>query len=329
MPEWYIINLSLLLLSIGGLFWKPLLMALPLLIVAAGLPFINVVKSMSEPSFSGQYLTGFARLNLRLLTGFLHIIQPMARLIGRLSCGLTPWRRQLSPHYAFPWPRKYEIWSENWQAPDKWLQSVNAAFAKLGAIAKRGGAFDRWDLEVRGGLCGAARLQMAIEEHGAGKQLVRFRTRVIVYPAGLILLIMLGFLTLWAAVDQSWLVVVLLCTAAAGLSLNIFQDCAAAVAVCRQALRAQAAPDKGNAALEKDVAGRNMARDRIIFLDLDHRPKNDPAYNGPERRNGLDRRSNIVSGKFERKPPNRSRYSGPERRSGLERRFSSAEAASR
>ena len=32
---------------------------------------------------------------------------------------------------------------------------------------------DRWDLEVRGGPLGGARLRAAVEEHGEGKQLVR------------------------------------------------------------------------------------------------------------------------------------------------------------
>src|SRR5205085_11988279 len=38
-----------------------------------------------------------------------------------------------------------------------------------------GGAYDRWEFEVRGGLLGSVRLRAAIEEHGAGRQLVRYR----------------------------------------------------------------------------------------------------------------------------------------------------------
>ena len=43
------------------------------------------------------------------------------------------------------------------------------------AAVKRGGDFDRWDLEVRGGLLGCIRAVAMIEEHGAGKQLFRLR----------------------------------------------------------------------------------------------------------------------------------------------------------
>jgi O-antigen biosynthesis protein len=44
-----------------------------------------------------------------------------------------------------------------------------------GAVVARGGEFDRWDLQVRGGGLGAVRLRMTIEEHGSGKQMARFR----------------------------------------------------------------------------------------------------------------------------------------------------------
>ena len=44
-----------------------------------------------------------------------------------------------------------------------------------GLALEIGGEFDRWDLEVRGGFFGCARLRLAVEEHGGGRQLARFR----------------------------------------------------------------------------------------------------------------------------------------------------------
>jgi hypothetical protein len=38
----------------------------------------------------------------------------------------------------------------------------------------RGSEYDRWDLECRTGPLASARMRMAIEEHGDGKQLIRF-----------------------------------------------------------------------------------------------------------------------------------------------------------
>ena len=39
----------------------------------------------------------------------------------------------------------------------------------------RGGDIDRWDIQVRLGPLGSARLRVAVEEHGQGRQLVRYR----------------------------------------------------------------------------------------------------------------------------------------------------------
>jgi hypothetical protein len=39
----------------------------------------------------------------------------------------------------------------------------------------RGGGTDRWDIQVRLGPLGSARLRVAAEEHGHGRQLVRYR----------------------------------------------------------------------------------------------------------------------------------------------------------
>jgi hypothetical protein len=49
-----------------------------------------------------------------------------------------------------------------------------------GAVVLHGGDYDAWDLEVRGGLLGRSRLQMATEDSGSGTQLVRLRSWPIV-----------------------------------------------------------------------------------------------------------------------------------------------------
>ena len=38
-----------------------------------------------------------------------------------------------------------------------------------------GGPFDPWDLKVRGGMLADSAINVAVEEHGGGKQLYRFR----------------------------------------------------------------------------------------------------------------------------------------------------------
>src|SRR3989337_1613078 len=69
-----------------------------------------------------------------------------------------------------------------------------------GAAVLRGGNFDPWDLEVRGGMFGNARMIMGIEEFGGGKQLVRFRIWPQFFPAGLFFSITWLFLSIIALI---------------------------------------------------------------------------------------------------------------------------------
>jgi cellulose synthase/poly-beta-1,6-N-acetylglucosamine synthase-like glycosyltransferase len=293
-PEWYLISLALLVLSILGFLWKPLFMALPLLLVTAGLPLLNILKTMAEASFTIEPLSRFDLLKLRLLTGFLHMIQPLARLFGRLRFGLTPWRYNGVPHSVFPWPQKYKIWSENWKAPDKWLQSVKAAIQKKGAVVKEVGQFDRWDLEIRGGLFGVVRLLMAVEEHGAGQQLLRFRTWTVVSPIGLLLILLFAILSSLAAIDQVWLVAALLAPITAGLAIRVYQNCAVATGACLQALRGKKALINDDAKKTKKFIMRKKVRQGNQFVNLDRRQNNQYSYSGPERRGGIERRASFA-----------------------------------
>ena len=70
---------------------------------------------------------------------------------------------------------------------------------------KRGGNFDRWDLEVRCGLLSCVRLLLTIEEHGAGKQLIRLRVKPHVYPSTGVSLILIAILSAIAALNQGWI----------------------------------------------------------------------------------------------------------------------------
>ena len=47
------------------------------------------------------------------------------------------------------------------------------AISQEGTRVTDGGPYDRWDLEVPGGILARARLLVAVEDHGAGKQYVR------------------------------------------------------------------------------------------------------------------------------------------------------------
>jgi O-antigen biosynthesis protein len=114
---------------------------------------------------------------LRGLTTFLYLLQPFARLCGRVQHGLTPWRRHSPGSLATPLPRGASVWSEEWQAPDERIWRLEHALRRRGRGVTRGGQFDAWDLQLRGGGLGGVRIQTAVEDHGAGKQLMRLRCR--------------------------------------------------------------------------------------------------------------------------------------------------------
>ena len=85
-------------------------------------------------------------------------------------------------------------------------------------------------------MAGSARLLMGVEEHGAGKQLVRFR----VWPRWSVLTIALGSLfgglAVGAAIDGAVVASVLLSLAFITLLGWAFRDCATPLTVVLQAL---------------------------------------------------------------------------------------------
>jgi hypothetical protein len=137
------------------------------------------------------------------LTTVLHLLQPLARLRGRFRFGLTPWRRRGWHGLVFPWPQTVTLWSEQWQAPEAWLRGLEERM-KEGAVVLRGGDYDRWDLAVRGGSFGSAHMLMTVEEHGGGRQLIRFRLTPRLSISWFVITAGLMVLATGAALDRAW-----------------------------------------------------------------------------------------------------------------------------
>jgi predicted ABC-type transport system involved in lysophospholipase L1 biosynthesis ATPase subunit len=70
-----------------------------------------------------------------------------------------------------------------------------------GASTRRGGDFDRWDLEARGGMLAGARVRMAVEEHGGGRQQLRFRITPRTRRAGVAAIVAIALAGTGAAFD--------------------------------------------------------------------------------------------------------------------------------
>jgi len=174
-PEWYLAVAALALLSLLGLAWAPLGWALALAAIGGLASVVSALRGAASASFAGA---GGARLRrLRLLTAWLHLIQPLARLRGRLDGGLTPWRRRGRGTVAWPRAATWSVWTEQRREPHEWLVETEGELRRRGHVVQRGSDWDAWDLEIRTGTLGAARVTLAHEEHGGGRQLVRFRVQ--------------------------------------------------------------------------------------------------------------------------------------------------------
>jgi len=235
-PEWYLIVAILGTLSALGSLWSPLSYVVPLFVTAAVASVVQAALSASQASFTTAPRSQVARLQLQGITAFLHLLQPGARLYGRLRYGLTPWR-QGAPWFSLPRRRTSAVWTERWQDPVARLQCLEITMRHGGGVVVHGGEYDRWDLEVQGGLLGASRMLMAVEDHGAGTQFVRFRSWPRFSRVAVVLTLFFALLSAGAAGDREWSAAVILGTITALLTLRTLEEAAGAEAVILRAIK--------------------------------------------------------------------------------------------
>ena len=168
------------------------------------------------------------RLKLQSLTAALFLIQPVARLWGRIGHGLTPWRRHAEVPPAAVRPHVETIWSEVWRASEDWLERLESHARQFGHVS-RGGDYDGWDLQFRGGVTGLAQLLLAVEEHGAGRQFLKWRVEPRFSRLTAALSLVLISLAAAAAFTHNASAAVLLAAAAIGLGAWIWRDCSVSV----------------------------------------------------------------------------------------------------
>ena len=233
MPEWHLMTAMLAGIAALGVVWSPLRLAVPLLVAAILPPIAQACLGGARARFSDAP-RGMARLARRVLTAALHLIQPIARLRGRFQEGLTPWRRRCRRRPGPLWPVTVAVWSEHWLDQDQRLRAMETDLRADGVCVLRGGRDGRWDLEVRGGSFGAARLLMGVEEHAGGKQLIRVRWWPVMPAAGPLLTLVFAGLTGGALGDQAWVAVALLGFGALLFAARALEQCSAATATIRE-----------------------------------------------------------------------------------------------
>ncbi|MGH2920256.1 MAG: glycosyltransferase [Solirubrobacteraceae bacterium] len=230
MAEWYLALGGLAAVAVLGALWPPLLLALVPLAVASLLTAYEAWRTAGLATFTREPRSRRLHTGMRALAAALHVLQPVVRYAGR---------RQTAPALehdalAAPWPRTDQVWSERWSSPAQWLGDLERALAP--AHPRRGGAYDRWDLEVRAGLLGVARLRAALEEHGAGRQLARLRTWPVPSRAAIGSTLALALLAVLSAGDGALAAAAVLGGGALAIAACCLHTCAAASGALRAAI---------------------------------------------------------------------------------------------
>ena len=196
-PDGHLWVAALALLSALGVLWTPLLVALPALLAMLAVAVV-LAGTRAARVYSGALpLARHRRLARYTVATLLHLIQPVARMRGRIS-GPPSHDRSRAPRFAVPQVRVIKAWSELWRSGENRLATIEAQLRAAGTIVSRGGAYDRWDLQARYGALGAVRIRMGVEEHGAGRQLVRFELSPRYSPTALALIVLLTAISYWA-----------------------------------------------------------------------------------------------------------------------------------
>ena len=233
MPEWYLAVLGLAAVTALGAIWMPLLAAGPLLLIALAAPLGQAVFAAARATFPER--AGARAWRQHLLTGVLHLVQPMARLSGRIEYGLTPWRRR-GRGLALPFAFNESAWREEWQSIEARTQTIASSFKHQEAAWQPGGDFDAWDFEVRGGMFSSARLISSVEEHGGGHQLVLFRAWPEISNFALAVIGATSGLALAAGIDGAWSAAAVLALTAGAITLRSFWEAALALGVVKSTL---------------------------------------------------------------------------------------------
>jgi glycosyltransferase involved in cell wall biosynthesis len=264
-PDWYLVLATL----VGASLLAPLLpsllwLALCTVAAAAVTLFYAAAGAWRAelPSTDG----GGRRGRLVALTALLHLMQPAARLVGRITNGLAPWRRNPGVGVALPVRRCRNHWQEEWLHPEERVRSIEEGIKRAGGRVSRGGPYDRWDLELLGGIAGAARLLVVVEEHGRGRQLVRCR----VWPraVGFLPRLALGLSAVagLAVVARAWTGAVLAGALSAVIVVTVLAECGHAVAAALGAFEAMPVSDSPPA-VEDDAAPSRISTVRAMAVE--------------------------------------------------------------
>ena len=176
-------------------------------------------------------------LRFRLAVFALHLLQPLARLEGRLMGGLTPWRRRGTKTRAQFRASTLTMWRDERESLEITLDNLQRKLRDANAVVRAGGDYDRWDLEVRGGLFGGGRLLAAIEEHAPGKQFLHFRITPKYYAFTLLLSAVSAMMSIAAGLSRAWIPSLIWAAIACLVAIRALGDASSATNVLQETVK--------------------------------------------------------------------------------------------
>lgn len=229
MPEWYLLYGALGSTALLGLAWTPLFwVAAPALLVLFAFAGQQAFAHASRAIFFRHAsLSTTERLAKRMLVAALYRLQPLARLIGRYANGLVPWRLRGTRGFAWPIAGRVDAARKCWRTTAEHLSAFESQLRSMGTCALRGSDFDAWDLEVRAGLFGAARLSLMTEDLQYGSQLLRFKVAPRISPLSMGTMLVLGALCVFAVFAGHPLLATLLGLICGSAAVVVLRQCAA------------------------------------------------------------------------------------------------------
>ena len=229
-PEWHLVIAVLFALTLVGLTWTPLLWgAGSLFTVAMLLPITQAIRGALAARFQRHRRGRLQSCRMRVRTGLLHLLQPIARLRGRLATGMSLLQVRGRRSSALPRQRSMSLWTEQWTEPSTLLRGLEHRLRTHGALVRRGGNVENWDLGVSAGLFGGYRLLSTVEEHGAGKQLFRLRAWPVIGRASLVTFALLTFSAIVASRHEAWAATVSFATLAIWLAIRTLGECSSSL----------------------------------------------------------------------------------------------------
>lgn len=238
MPEWHLFTAFCGLLSIFAFEWRPLMVALPLALAALIAPVVQAVLSASRAQLSRSSRSRSRRLVLTSVVALLHIVQPLARLCGRIKYGLTIWRQHGDTRVSLPMPTTFPVKVTSYRAPDVHIRTLQNSIREAGSVVLNGGEYARWDFEIRAGIFGGTRVRLAFEDSGSGTQLVRARAWPRPKCRTAVMLSVTGGLALGAIADGADRAAAVLTAITVFIACRTVLDCAVSMRSMREGLHA-------------------------------------------------------------------------------------------